>query len=113
MKARVIHLNEAIHFTDLRRIIDGLNVDTDAFWVVRILAEITIKEAAALLNAATSAPMVHKFRQLLKVHEADIVEVSIRLPVEDDHLGRATEARAFRVRLMILAVVIHSVATLE
>ena len=88
----VIHLDEAIHFTDLWRVIDALDVDAHAQRVVRILAEVPIQVAASLFSAATPAPVIHELLQLLEIHEADVINVSVFLSIEHYSGGHATIA---------------------
>ena len=45
----VLEFQEAIHLSDLRWVIDGLYVDADSFWVVRILRVIPIEVSNSLL----------------------------------------------------------------
>ena len=57
--------------------------------------------------------MIDEFLELFKVHEADVVDVPVRLSVEDNCLGHAPVARACWVGRMVLAGVINSIATIE
>ena len=82
MQTWVVHFDEAIHFTDLGWIIDALNVDTHSERVVGILAEVPIQVAASLFSAATASPVIHELLQLLEIHEADVINVSVFLSIE-------------------------------
>ena len=108
----VVHLDEARHFAHLRRVIDGLDVYAHTQWIVGVLAEVAVQVCNALLRAARTSPVVHELLQLLEIHEADVVDVSVNLAIEN-HGGRdAAIAGAGRVRWMVLTVVVDCVASL-
>ena len=113
MKTRIIQFNKPIRFTDLGRLVDGFNIAADALRIVGVLTEVAIKVTNTLLEAISSPPVVDKFLQLLKVHEADVVDMPICLPVEHDCFREASIARTLWVWRMELASVINSVAAIK
>ena len=64
----------------------------------------------SLLHARATTPMIDKLLQLLKVHERNVVYVTIFLPVQNDRAWDASVTATLRVGWMVLAIVVHSVA---
>ena len=106
----IVHLNEAINLADLRWIINGLDIDTNTMRIIRILWEVAIQMCRSLLHARATSPMIDKLLQLLKVHERNIIYMTIFLSIQDDRARYASMATAPRIRWMILAIIVHSVA---
>ena len=64
----------------------------------------------SLLHARATSPMIDKLLQLLKVHERYIIYMTIFLSIQNYRAWYASMATAPRIRWMILAIIVHSVA---
>ena len=105
----VVHLDAALHLTDLGWFIDRFDVNSDTEWIVGILRVIAVEVPHSLFHARTASPMVHKLREFFEIHEGDVVEVTEDLALKDDRLRDTTLATTLWVWWMVLAVVVDGI----
>jgi hypothetical protein len=110
VKTRIVKLQESALLTDLRRFVNCLNVDTDAQRIVWVVGEVAVEVSSALFHARATAPEIHELRQLLEIHERDVVKVAENLPFKYHRLGDAALTTALGVWRMELAVVVDFVS---
>jgi hypothetical protein len=88
-------------------LVEGLNYDSDTSLVGRILCVVAIEIGDSLLLVLPRDPVLDEVLDLRNVHELDVINMAILLPL-DDHIGRnAFVAHSFGVGLMVLAGFIH------
>jgi hypothetical protein len=102
----VIELCLTTHVAKLWRVINTLNVASNTFWVVGVLAIVAIQVAHTLLNATSLFPIANELSNVGWAHETNVVHVSPGLTIETHCCGDTFLAGSLGVRLMIVGTTI-------
>jgi len=108
---RVIKWSDTVDLADLRRLIEGLDVYSHSFRIVRVLRVVAVEPRHALLHAAAlTLPEVDEALHLSKVHEADVVNVAERLSLQHCRLRQAPVAHPQGKGLVVGTIVVDLIA---
>jgi hypothetical protein len=90
-----------IFFSYLWRFVDGLNVDSDTIWEVRIGRIVSIEPSRPLLVEPCLLPGANELRNLFSIHEGAVIDMSESLSLQHNSWRQTSITHAQWERLVV------------